>query len=164
MDRSRGIQLRGYRRVFRIERRLYKFDRWRIPYPHGVPLRGIGYFLALEFAVVLGGATTEMQLAEEETFGPVAPLFRFGSEAEAIRIANGTPFGLASYFFTQDMRRSWRVGEALEFGMVGLNTGAISMEVAPFGGVKQSGLGREGSRLGIEEYLEVKAFHIGGLG
>ncbi|MBN9444333.1 MAG: NAD-dependent succinate-semialdehyde dehydrogenase [Bosea sp.] len=114
--------------------------------------------------VVLGGATTEMQLAEEETFGPVAPLFRFGSEAEAIRIANGTPFGLASYFFTQDMRRSWRVGEALEFGMVGLNTGAISMEVAPFGGVKQSGLGREGSRLGIEEYLEVKAFHIGGLG
>ncbi|WP_291662599.1 MULTISPECIES: NAD-dependent succinate-semialdehyde dehydrogenase [unclassified Bosea (in: a-proteobacteria)] len=114
--------------------------------------------------VVLGGATTEMQLAEEETFGPVAPLFRFSSEAEAIRIANGTPFGLASYFFTQDMRRSWRVGEALEFGMVGLNTGAISMEVAPFGGVKQSGLGREGSRLGIEEYLEVKAFHIGGLG
>jgi succinate-semialdehyde dehydrogenase/glutarate-semialdehyde dehydrogenase len=114
--------------------------------------------------VVLGGATTEMQLAEEETFGPVAPLFRFGSEAEAIRIANGTPFGLASYFFTQDMRRSWRVGEALEFGMVGLNTGAISMEVAPFGGVKQSGLGREGSQLGIEEYLEVKAFHIGGLG
>jgi acyl-CoA reductase-like NAD-dependent aldehyde dehydrogenase len=101
--------------------------------------------------------------AEEETVGPVAPLFRFGSEAEAIAIANGTPFGLASYFFTQDMRRSWRVGEALEFGMVGLNTGAISMEVAPFGGVKQSGLGREGSHLGIEEYLEVKAFHIGGL-
>jgi len=114
--------------------------------------------------LVLGGATTEMLLAGEETFGPVAPLFRFGSEDEAIRIANGTPFGLAAYFFTQDMRRSWRVGEALEFGMVGLNTGAISMEVAPFGGVKQSGLGREGSRLGIEEYLGVKAFHIGGLG
>jgi len=114
--------------------------------------------------LVLGDATIEMQLAGEETFGPVAPLFRFGSEDEAIRIANGTPFGLAAYFFTQDMRRSWRVGEALEFGMVGLNTGAISMEVAPFGGVKQSGLGREGSRLGIEEYLEVKAFHIGGLG
>jgi succinate-semialdehyde dehydrogenase/glutarate-semialdehyde dehydrogenase len=114
--------------------------------------------------VVLGGATTEMLLAGEETFGPVAPLFRFRGEDEAIRIANGTPFGLAAYFFTRDMRRSWRVGEALEFGMVGLNTGAISMEVAPFGGVKQSGLGREGSQLGIEEYLEVKAFHIGGLG
>jgi len=113
---------------------------------------------------VLGEATAEMLLASEETFGPVAPLFRFRSEDEAIRIANGTPFGLAAYFFTQDMRRSWRVGEALEFGMVGLNTGAISMEVAPFGGVKQSGLGREGSRLGIEEYLEIKAFHIGGLG
>ena len=112
---------------------------------------------------VLGEATTEMLLASEETFGPVAPLFRFRSEAEAIAVANGTPFGLAAYFFTQDMRRSWRVGEALEFGMVGLNTGAISMEVAPFGGVKQSGLGREGSQLGIEEYLEVKAFHIGGL-
>ena len=112
---------------------------------------------------VLGEATTEMLLASEETFGPVAPLFRFRSEAEAIAVANGTPFGLAAYFFTQDMRRSWRVGEALEFGMVGLNTGAISMEVAPFGGVKQSGLGREGSQLGNEEYLEVKAFPIGGL-
>ena len=112
---------------------------------------------------VLGEATTEMLLASEETFGPVAPLFRFRSEDEALAIANGTPFGLAAYFFTQDIRRSWRVGEALEFGMVGLNTGAISMEVAPFGGVKQSGLGREGSQLGIEEYLEVKAFHIGGL-
>ena len=112
---------------------------------------------------VLGEATTEMLLASEETFGPVAPLFRFRSEAEAVSIANGTPFGLAAYFFTQDIRRSWRVGEALEFGMVGLNTGLISMEVAPFGGVKQSGLGREGSQLGMEEYLEVKAFHIGGL-
>lgn len=112
---------------------------------------------------VLGDASTDMLLASEETFGPVAPLFRFRHEAEAIGIANGTPFGLAAYFFTQDLRRSWRVGEALEFGMVGLNTGAISMEVAPFGGVKQSGLGREGSQLGIEEYLEVKAFHMGGL-
>lgn len=113
---------------------------------------------------VLGDATSDMLLASEETFGPVAPLFRFGGEDEAIRIANGTPFGLAAYFFTQNLRRSWRVGEALEFGMVGLNTGAISMEVAPFGGVKQSGLGREGSHLGMEEYLEVKAFHMGGLG
>ena len=112
---------------------------------------------------VLTGATTAMLLAEEETFGPVAPLFQFRDEAEAIAIANATPYGLAAYYFTRDMRRSWRVAEQLEFGMVGLNTGAISMEVAPFGGVKQSGLGREGSHHGIDEYLEVKAFHIGGL-
>ena len=114
--------------------------------------------------VVLGGATTDMLLASEETFGPVAPLFRFKAEEEAIAIANGTPFGLASYFFTESLKRSWRVAEALEFGMIGLNTGAISTEVAPFGGVKQSGLGREGSKLGIEEYLEVKTLHVGGLG
>jgi succinate-semialdehyde dehydrogenase/glutarate-semialdehyde dehydrogenase len=113
--------------------------------------------------VVIGEATTDMLLASEETFGPVAPLFRFEREEEAIAIANGTPFGLAAYFYTESLARSWRVGEALEFGMVGLNTGAISTEVAPFGGVKQSGLGREGSHLGIEEYLEVKTFHIGGI-
>lgn len=113
--------------------------------------------------LVLGGATTEMRLASEETFGPVAPLFRFGGEAEAIEIANATPFGLAAYFYTQGLARSWRVGEALEFGMVGLNTGLISTEVAPFGGVKQSGLGREGAQVGIEEYLELKTFHVGGL-
>lgn len=113
--------------------------------------------------IVLAGATTEMQLASEETFGPVAPLFRFETEEEALTIANGTPFGLAAYFYTENLRRAWRVGEALEFGMVGLNTGAISTEVAPFGGVKQSGLGREGARAGIEEYLEMKSFHIGGL-
>ena len=113
--------------------------------------------------VVLGGATTEMLLASEETFGPVAPLFRFETEEEAITIANGTPFGLAAYFYTDNLKRSWRVAEALEFGMVGLNTGLISTEVAPFGGVKQSGLGREGSQLGIEEYLEVKTLHVGGL-
>jgi succinate-semialdehyde dehydrogenase/glutarate-semialdehyde dehydrogenase len=113
--------------------------------------------------VVLTGATTDMLLAHEETFGPVAPLFRFEREEEAIDIANGTPFGLAAYFYTESLKRSWRVAEALEFGMIGLNTGAISTEVAPFGGVKQSGLGREGSQLGIEEYLEVKSFHIGGL-
>ncbi|MEN3150578.1 NAD-dependent succinate-semialdehyde dehydrogenase [Neorhizobium sp. IRAMC:178] len=113
--------------------------------------------------IVLTGATADMQLASEETFGPVAPLFRFETEEEAIAIANGTPFGLAAYFYTESLKRAWRVGEALEFGMVGLNTGLISTEVAPFGGVKQSGLGREGSQLGIEEYLEVKTFHIGGL-
>ncbi|MBB3388263.1 succinate-semialdehyde dehydrogenase/glutarate-semialdehyde dehydrogenase [Rhizobium sp. BK275] len=113
--------------------------------------------------MVLTGATTEMQLASEETFGPVAPLFRFETEEEALAIANGTPYGLASYFYTESLKRAWRVGEALEFGMVGLNTGAISTEVAPFGGVKQSGLGREGAQAGIEEYLEMKSFHIGGL-
>jgi succinate-semialdehyde dehydrogenase/glutarate-semialdehyde dehydrogenase len=113
--------------------------------------------------VVLGGATTDMLLASEETFGPVAPLFRFETEEEAIAIANGTPFGLAAYFYTENLKRSWRVAEALEFGMVGLNTGMVSTEVAPFGGVKQSGLGREGSQLGIEEYLEIKTLHVGGL-
>ena len=112
---------------------------------------------------VLGEATTEMLLASEETFGPVAPLFRFETEEEAITIANGTPFGLAAYFYTENLKRSWRVAEALEFGMVGLNTGLISTEVAPFGGVKQSGLGREGSQVGVEEYLEVKALHVGAL-
>lgn len=113
--------------------------------------------------MVLVGCTTEMELASEETFGPVAPIFRFNTEDEAVRIANDTPFGLAAYFYTNDMARAWRVGEALEFGMVGLNTGAVSTTVSPFGGVKQSGLGREGARIGMDEYLEVKAFHMGGL-
>ncbi|WP_332700526.1 NAD-dependent succinate-semialdehyde dehydrogenase [Devosia sp.] len=113
--------------------------------------------------VVLGDATTDMLLANEETFGPVAPLFRFNTDAEAIEIANATPFGLAAYFYTQSLKRAWSVGEALEFGMVGLNTGLISTEVAPFGGVKQSGVGREGGQAGIEEYLEMKSFHIAGL-
>jgi succinate-semialdehyde dehydrogenase/glutarate-semialdehyde dehydrogenase len=112
---------------------------------------------------VLGEAHAGMLLANEETFGPVAPLMRFTTEEEALAMANATPYGLGAYFFTQDLRRSWRFGEALEFGMVGLNTGIISMEVAPFGGIKQSGLGREGSKYGLDEYLEVKAFHIGGL-
>jgi succinate-semialdehyde dehydrogenase/glutarate-semialdehyde dehydrogenase len=112
---------------------------------------------------VLTGATTRMRLANEETFGPVAPLFRFRHEDEAIEIANGTPYGLAAYFYTENLNRSWRVGERLEFGMVGLNTGSVSMEVAPFGGIKQSGIGREGGATGIEEYLELKSFHIGGL-
>ncbi|MGR3269601.1 NAD-dependent succinate-semialdehyde dehydrogenase [Thalassococcus profundi] len=111
--------------------------------------------------VVLSGATDEMRLASEETFGPVAPIFRFETEEEAL--ANGTPFGLAAYFYTRDMSRAFRFGEALEFGMVGLNTGLLSIEVSPFGGVKASGLGREGSQEGIEEYLETKAMHFGGL-
>ncbi|MBL3569863.1 succinate-semialdehyde dehydrogenase (NADP(+)) [Rhodovulum sulfidophilum] len=113
--------------------------------------------------VVLTGATTAMRLASEETFGPVAPIFRFKTEAEALAIANGTPYGLAAYFYTRDLARAFRVGEVLEFGLVGLNTGAVSHEVSPFGGVKTSGLGREGAQAGIEEYLETKAFHLGGL-
>ena len=105
---------------------------------------------------VLAGVTGAMQVAREETFGPVAPLFRFETEAEAIAMANDTEFGLAAYFFTRDVARCWRVGEALEYGMVGVNTGLISNEVAPFGGIKQSGIGREGSKYGIEDYLEIK--------
>lgn len=113
--------------------------------------------------VVIGNASPEMRLASEETFGPVAPLFRFETEDEAIALANDTPYGLASYFYTSGLDRAFRVAEALEAGMVALNTGTIAMEMAPFGGVKQSGLGREGGTQGIEEYLETKAFHIGGL-
>jgi len=113
--------------------------------------------------VILTGGTQTMRLAQEETFGPVAPLFRFYDEAEAIELANATPHGLASYFYTQDIHRAWRVAERLEAGIVALNTGVVSMEMAPFGGIKQSGLGREGGAAGIEEYLELKAFHIGGL-
>jgi len=105
---------------------------------------------------VLADITTAMKVAREETFGPVAPLFRFETEEEAIHMANDTEFGLAAYFYTASAGRCWRVGEALEYGMVGINTGLISNEVAPFGGIKQSGLGREGSKYGIEEYLEVK--------
>ena len=105
---------------------------------------------------VLADVRSDMKVAREETFGPLAPLFRFETEAEAVAMANDTEFGLAAYFFTRDIGRSWRVGEALEYGMVGVNTGMISNEVAPFGGIKQSGVGREGSKYGIEEYLEVK--------
>ncbi|SDB82819.1 NAD-dependent succinate-semialdehyde dehydrogenase [Acinetobacter boissieri] len=105
---------------------------------------------------VLAGVTQNMKVAKEETFGPLAPLFCFEHEDEAIRLANDTEFGLAAYLFTQSTARQWRVAEQLEYGMVGVNTGAISNEVAPFGGVKQSGLGREGSQEGIEEYLEMK--------
>jgi succinate-semialdehyde dehydrogenase / glutarate-semialdehyde dehydrogenase len=113
---------------------------------------------------VLTEVTPAMLLAHEETFGPVAPLFRFKAEADAIRLANDTEFGLASYFYGRDLGRVWRVAEALEYGIVGVNTGLISMESAPFGGMKESGLGREGSRYGIEEFLEIKYVCLGGLG
>jgi len=112
---------------------------------------------------VLTDVTTKMKLAQEETFGPVAPLFRFRDESEAIAIANGTPFGLAAYFYTRDLARAWRVAEALEYGMVGVNEGILSSELAPFGGVKESGLGREGSHHGIEEFVELKYVMMGGL-
>jgi succinate-semialdehyde dehydrogenase/glutarate-semialdehyde dehydrogenase len=112
---------------------------------------------------LLTGVTAEMRVAREETFGPVAPLFRFKDEAEVIRMANDTEFGLAAYFFSRDIGRIFRVAEALETGMVCVNSGLLSTEVAPFGGVKQSGLGREGSRYGIEDYLEIKYVCLAGL-
>ena len=112
---------------------------------------------------VLAGVTTDMKVAREETFGPVAPLFRFKDEAEAIRMANDTEFGLAAYFYARDIGRIWRVSEGIEYGIVGINTGIISTEVAPFGGMKESGLGREGSKYGIEDYLEVKYLCMGGV-
>ena len=110
---------------------------------------------------VLADVTREMLIAREETFGPVAAVFRFSDEAEVVGLANDTEFGLASYFYSRDIGRVWRVAEALEYGMVGINTGLISNEVAPFGGVKQSGLGREGSKYGIDEYVELKYLCIG---
>jgi succinate-semialdehyde dehydrogenase/glutarate-semialdehyde dehydrogenase len=112
---------------------------------------------------VLANVTTDMIVTREETFGPVAPLFRFKSEAEAIRMANDTEFGLAAYFYSRDIGRIWRVAEALEYGIVGINEGIISTEIAPFGGVKESGIGREGSKYGIEEFLEVKYLCMGGI-
>ena len=110
---------------------------------------------------VLAGATSDMLCAREETFGPVAPVFRFETEAQAIAMANATEFGLASYFYSRDIGRVWRVAEALEYGMVGINTGLISTAEVPFGGVKQSGLGREGSHHGIDDYVEIKYLCIG---
>jgi succinate-semialdehyde dehydrogenase/glutarate-semialdehyde dehydrogenase len=110
---------------------------------------------------VVTEVTPAMLMAREETFGPVAPLFRFESESDAIHMANDTEFGLAAYFYTRDLARSWRVAEALEYGIVGLNTGIISTEVAPFGGVKESGMGREGSRYGILDYTELKYLCVG---
>jgi succinate-semialdehyde dehydrogenase / glutarate-semialdehyde dehydrogenase len=111
---------------------------------------------------VLADITPDMRMAREEIFGPVAPLFRFKDEAEAIRMANDTEFGLASYFYARDVGRIFRVAEALEYGMVGVNSGIISTEIAPFGGVKSSGLGREGSRHGLDDYLEIKYVCMGG--
>jgi succinate-semialdehyde dehydrogenase/glutarate-semialdehyde dehydrogenase len=112
---------------------------------------------------VLTNVSPKMTLAREETFGPVAPLFRVDTDEEAVRLANDTEFGLAAYVYTRDLSRSWRVTEALEYGIVGLNTGLISTEVAPFGGVKESGIGREGSKYGILEFTELKYVCVGGI-
>ena len=112
---------------------------------------------------LLAGVTTDMAVTREETFGPVAPLFRFHEEAEAIRMANDTEFGLAAYFYSRDVGRIWRVAEGLEYGIVGINEGIISNEVAPFGGVKESGIGREGSKYGMDDFLEIKYLCLGGV-
>ncbi len=112
---------------------------------------------------ILLDVTTDMLIAREETFGPVAPLFSFKDEEEAIAMANDTPYGLASYFYSRDVGRVWRVAEALEYGMVGMNTGIMSTESAPFGGIKESGIGREGSKYGLDEYLELKYLCLGGI-
>lgn len=116
-----------------------------------------GYFFE---PTILTDVTQDALVAKEETFGPLAPIFRFHDESEAVGFANDTEYGLAAYFYTKNLSRAFRVAEALEYGMVGINSGAISNEVAPFGGVKSSGLGREGSKYGIEEYLEVKYINI----
>lgn len=113
---------------------------------------------------IIRDVTSDMLVAREETFGPLAPIFRFKTEEEAIAMANDTEFGLACYFYTRDIGRVWRVGEALEYGMVGINEGIISTAEAPFGGVKESGIGREGSLHGVEEYVEIKYMLMGGLG
>jgi succinate-semialdehyde dehydrogenase / glutarate-semialdehyde dehydrogenase len=112
---------------------------------------------------VLADVTTEMKVTRDETFGPVAPLFRFDTEEQAIKMANDTEYGLAAYFYSRDIGRVWRVAEALEYGIVGINEGIISTEVAPFGGMKESGIGREGSKYGIEEYMEMKYLCMGGV-
>jgi succinate-semialdehyde dehydrogenase/glutarate-semialdehyde dehydrogenase len=112
---------------------------------------------------VITGVTRDMIVTQEETFGPLAPIYRFDDEADVVAQANDTQFGLAAYFYARDLGRVWRVAEALEYGIVGINTGIISTEVAPFGGVKESGIGREGSRYGIDDYLEIKYLCIGGI-
>jgi succinate-semialdehyde dehydrogenase/glutarate-semialdehyde dehydrogenase len=112
---------------------------------------------------VLSGVTTRMLVTREETFGPLAPVYKFSSEQEVIDMANATQYGLAAYFFGRDIGRCFRVAESLEYGMIGVNTGAITFEGAPFGGVKESGIGREGSHHGVEEFLEMKYLMLGGI-
>jgi succinate-semialdehyde dehydrogenase/glutarate-semialdehyde dehydrogenase len=113
--------------------------------------------------VILTDVTSSMRIFSEEIFGPVAPVFKFETEQEAIKLANDTPFGLAAYFYSRDIGRTWRVSEELEYGMVGINTGIVSNEMSPFGGVKESGQGREGSKYGLDDYLEIKSLTMGGI-
>lgn len=113
---------------------------------------------------VLSNVTTAMAVSREETFGPLAPIFSFKDESDAIELANATEFGLAAYFYSRDIGRIWRVAEALEYGIVGINEGIISNEVAPFGGIKESGIGREGSKYGMDDFLEIKYLCMGGIG
>ena len=126
----------------------------------GSPHERGGQFFA---PTVLAGVTDAMAMSYEETFGPVAGISRFATEDEAVRKANDTPYGLSSYFYSRDMSRIWRVSEALEYGILGINTGVISTEVAPFGGMKESGIGREGSKYGIDEWLETKYLCMAGV-
>jgi succinate-semialdehyde dehydrogenase/glutarate-semialdehyde dehydrogenase len=132
---------------------------------HGATVRQGGQRLQGRYfaPTVLADATPAMRLAQEEIFGPVAPVFRFRTEAEAVALANDTRYGLAAYFYSRDVARCWRVAEALEYGMVGINEGLISTEVAPFGGVKESGMGREGSKYGLDAYTELKYLCFGGV-
>lgn len=124
-----------------------------------IPVQGEGFVAP----TILANVNTEMRVFKEEIFGPVAPIFNFEGEADVIEMANNTPFGLAAYFYSRDVGRIWRVSEALEYGMVGINTGAISNEMAPFGGVKESGQGREGSKYGLDDYLEIKSLTFAGI-
>lgn len=124
-----------------------------------IPAQGEGFVAP----TILANVNTEMRVFNEEIFGPVAPIFNFEGEADVIEMANNTPFGLAAYFYSRDVGRIWRVSEALEYGMVGINTGAISNEMAPFGGVKESGQGREGSKYGLDDYLEIKSLTFAGI-
>ena len=112
---------------------------------------------------ILSNVNRDMRVFNEEIFGPVAPVFKFETEAEVIALANDTEYGLAAYFYARDIGRTWRVSEKLDYGMVGINTGAISNEMAPFGGVKESGQGREGSKYGLDDYLEIKSLTYGGI-
>ena len=112
---------------------------------------------------VVTEVTSEMRVAKEETFGPLAPLFRFTTEEDVIQMANDTEYGLAAYFYSRDLGRVWRVAEALEYGMVAINTGILSNEAAPFGGIKQSGIGREGAKYGLDDYMETKYMLMGGI-
>ena len=128
-----------------------------------LPTTSIPHGVSMNLPTIMKNVTNDMPIANNEIFGPVAPLIVFDTEEELIALANDTEFGLASYFYSRDIGRIWRVAEALEFGMVGINEGMISNAAAPFGGVKSSGLGREGSKYGMEDFLEIKYMCLGGI-